>query len=616
MGSPFWQSAKLLLNYRRQLALAGLGLVVTIITFGSGLSLILPMLQMILREQKTLPQIIETYITNPERSQWVRDLGQNLLAVVPSDRFTGFVFIMVVILLLNAIGGVARFVHEYLTITVASRATMVWRDKIYAHLVQVPALLPSQQGYADMISRLVNDTRILADGLQMLMGRALTEICKMVVALIIAWIIDWRIAAMATIGVPVMFGLFRRFGRKIQRASRAAMSERGRMTGAVNEVLSGLSVVKAHNAEGYERRRFRRLAKSLFGEEMRMRAVKAYSSPVVEFLTIFGMVALASTAAWMIIHGRVDVERFIAVLAMLGFAASGVKPVSNLNSTLHESAAAAERLSEMLDLPIEETLEDRRSRRFVTLPAHSQSIVFDGAGYKYQGQDRLAVADANLHVRFGQTIAIVGANGSGKSTLLNLLPRLTEPTTGRVFIDGIDISEVSLRSLRKQIAVVTQQTILFNSTIADNIAYGRRYESMDKIRAAAEAAFAHEFIDALPRGYKTMLGEDGSGLSGGQRQRLCIARAILRDPAILILDEATSQIDAESEGKINRALRKFRHGRTTFIIAHRLSTVVDADMIVVMDNGRIIDRGKHNELMERCPIYQMLTQTQLRASVA
>ncbi len=616
MGSPFWQSAKLLLNYRRQLTLAAIGLIVSTLTFGSGISLILPMLQLILREQKTLPQIIETYVTSPDRAEFIRNLGQHLINVVPADRFTGFVFIMVVILVLNAIGGVARFVHEYLTITVSSRATMVWRDRIYAHLIQVPALLPTQQGYADMINRLVNDTRILADGLQMVMGRALSEICKMLVALVIAWIIDWRIAALATIGGPVMFGLFRKFGRKIQRASRAAMSERGRMTGAVNEVLSGLSVVKVHNAEGYERRRFRRLAKSLFGEEMRMRAVKAYSSPLVEFLTIFGMVALASTAAWMIIHGRVDVERFIAVLAMLGFAASGIKPVSNLNGTIHESAAAAERLAEMLELPAEESDEDRKSRRFTPLPAHSQSIRFENAGFKYQGQDRLAVADANLTVKFGQTIAIVGTNGSGKSTLLNLLPRLTEPTTGRVFIDDIDISEVSLRSLRRQIAVVTQQTILFNSTIADNIAYGRRYESLDKIRAASEAAYAHEFIEALPQGYKTMLGEDGSGLSGGQRQRLCIARAILRDPAILILDEATSQIDAESEAKINRALREFRHGRTTFIIAHRLSTVVDADLIVVMDSGRIIDQGKHGELMGRCAIYQMLTQTQLRSGVA
>ena len=238
-------------------------------------------------------------------------------------------------------------------------------------------------------------------------------------------------------------------------------------------------------------------------------------------------------------------------------------------------------------------------------------MVVERVSFHYPGKARAAVDGVDLHVNFGQTVAIVGSNGSGKTTLLSLLVRLFSPTSGRVLIDGTDIAGVDLRNLRSQIAVVTQQTILFEGTIADNIAYGRRHVPMEKIIAASKAAYADEFIRNIPLGYLAKLGEDGTGLSGGQKQRIAIARAILRDPAILILDEATSQIDADSEAKINLAVRELHRGRTIFIIAHRLSTVIDADLIVVMADGKIEDQGTHTELLTRCRTYQLLTQTQL-----
>lgn len=238
--------------------------------------------------------------------------------------------------------------------------------------------------------------------------------------------------------------------------------------------------------------------------------------------------------------------------------------------------------------------------------------MFDRVSFRYPESLEPAVREVSLSVAFGRSIAFVGANGSGKTTLLSMIPRLFDPEAGRVLIDGRDIAQLDLRSLRRQIATVSQQSILFEGTIADNIALGAGHVPRRAIEDAARRAFAHEFIIARPAGYDEMLGEGGSGLSGGQRQRLCIARAILRDPSILILDEATSQIDADSEVKINRALRDVRDGRTTFIIAHRLSTVIDADTIVVMDQGRIMDQGTHRDLMERCDLYRTLAQTQLQ----
>ena len=269
---------------------------------------------------------------------------------------------------------------------------------------------------------------------------------------------------------------------------------------------------------------------------------------------------------------------------------------------------------EAMQIPIEPTGPEARSKP--ALPRHMSEVRFESVSFAYPGQETPAVRDVSLQVKHGQTVAIVGANGSGKTTLLSLIPRLIEPTRGQVLIDGRDIASSNLRSLRRQIAVVTQQAVLFEGSIAANIAYGRSHEPREKVIAAAQAAYAHDFISESAKGYDTMLSESGEGLSGGQRQRLCIARAILRKPAILILDEATSQIDADSETKINQALRELTRDCTVFVIAHRLSTVIDADLIVVMTEGRILDQGTHDQLLDRCATYRSLNQAQMqRASV-
>ena len=488
---------------------------------------------------------------------------------------------------------------------------MAWRARLFARLIHARLEHVLLTGNADHISRVVSDTRVLGQGFVAILSKAVAQMLNGVVALALALWLDWQLTMIALIGVPVIAVLLRKFGKKILRASERYLQQTGRMVGMLTEALGGIRVVKVHHAEGYERRRFAQINRAVFGQEMRMRQVRAMSSPIVETLGLFGMMAVACIAAWYIFRQNVEPERFMTVLIALGAAAATLKPVSNLNNQLQESTAAAGRMLQVLAIPVEPTGRDARHNA-VPLAPHYQEVVFDHVSLTYPGQDTSAVKDVTLRVAHGQTLAIVGANGSGKTTLLSLLPRLMEPTAGRVLIDGLDTATVSLRSLRKQIAVVTQQTVLFEATIAQNIAYGRLHEPMEKIIAAAKGAYAHEFIMDLPDGYDTMLGESGEGLSGGQRQRLCIARAILRDPAILVLDEATSQIDADSESKINQALSALRHNRTTFVIAHRLSTVIDADQIAVMEDGQVVDQGSHDQLLERCQAYRAIAESQLQ----
>jgi len=393
------------------------------------------------------------------------------------------------------------------------------------------------------------------------------------------------------------------------------LEKQGKLVTNLSEVLKGQTVVKVHNAEGYEGRRFRKINRQMYQYMMRARMARAISSPVLRTLSVCSMTLLAILAAWLILDQGIAAPRFITVLILLAGAANSVKPLSKLHMQIAESQVGAERILSLLEEPIEPS-SYRESKKLPVLAPHSKSIEFKNITFTYPTGEQPAIEDVSLRVDYGKTIAIVGGNGSGKTTLLAMLPRLFVPQGGRILIDGQDISEVRLRSLRRQMAVVTQKPVLFQGTIAQNISYGQQHLSRDKIEAAAKAAYAHQFIIELPKGYDSKLGEDGVGLSGGQGQRICIARAILRDPLIMILDEATSQIDSDSEHKINQAMLEMRGGRTIFIIAHRLSTVIDADLIVVMDQGRIIDQGTHTQLLGRCHIYKLLTQTQLQPPAA
>jgi len=342
---------------------------------------------------------------------------------------------------------------------------------------------------------------------------------------------------------------------------------------------------------------------------MRVRLARALASPLVEVLALFALGMLSLIASKAIIDGKVEVEVFIATLIALGAAGASLKPLTGLINEIQASSAAAQRLAELL----ESEPETGHNTRLPKLARHAESVEFDRVRFTYPGANHAALRDVSLRVRHGERVAIVGPNGCGKTTLLALVPRLFDPDPGehgapggRVMIDGCDIRDYSVRSLRRQIGVVTQETIIFHGTIAGNIAYGAEGATPDRVEAAARKARAHEFISRLPQGYNTVVGEQGLTLSGGQRQRIAIARAILRDPAILILDEATSMIDGESEARIAEAIGEFSIERTCLLVAHRPSTLRSADRIVVMEEGKVVDQGTHEELIGRSGVYRQL----------
>ena len=611
--SAFWQSARIILRYRRQLGIGMIGAVVSAVSFGAGLSMLLPTLRLLLEEGHSLRTVLEEKLAASRLPEQLMPIAEDAVALVPHDRFEAFLAVMAVIVVLSLVGSAGRYFHELMVIEAAQRGSMHWRHRMFARLIQSPMVELLRRGSADEISRVIADTHVMFSGYHAILGKAVIKILHAAAALAVAFWLNWQLTLIGLVGAPIIGVLLRKFGKRVRRASRRAMVHRGEMVGVLKESLGNPRVVKTHNGQGYERRRFNRVSHQMFQEQMSVRKVKALSSPVVEALALIGACLAASVASWYIFQGGVEPEIFMVVLGLLAAAGGSVKPLSGLNNTLQEAESAAERVLQSCQGPAEPSGPEEGDKP--KLKRHDTSVRFENVQYTYPGGQEPAVRGVTLDVNIGQTIAVVGGNGSGKTTLLSMLPRLIEPDEGRVLIDGTDIAGVNLRSLRAQMAMVTQNAVLFGGSIADNIAYGLDLPpGREAIEDAAKAAFAHEFIMELPDGYDTELAEGGEGLSGGQRQRLCIARAVLRDPAILILDEATSQVDTESEAKINQALETIRSGRTTFVIAHRLSTVVDADAIAVMERGRLMDVGPHTELLERCEVYRRLAERQLQAA--
>ncbi|MCA9290712.1 MAG: ABC transporter ATP-binding protein [Phycisphaerales bacterium] len=532
-----------------------------------------------------------------------------LISRLPTDRFEGVALIVGALGLLTLVGAIANFLHQYLSMTLCTRAVADLRQRAFRHIIALPLTTVIARGPSEFISRIMRDTVELQRGLISLTSKAIAQLTKGAVALVVAFAYDYRLSLIAIVVAPILAAALKKIGTRIRRGTRSALKSQEGLLRVATETIGGLRAVKACTGESDAAARFAVINEDVVREELKVRTARAMSPPIVETLAVFAIAALCLVAAKQIIDGHLEFTQFLVVLTALGVAGASFRPLAGLINEIQASSAPAQRLLDVLDLEVESSGPARPA-----LPRHATSIEFRDVVFRYPGSDQPALDGVTLAVRHGQRIAVVGPNGCGKTTLIGLLPRLHVPAAGAVLIDGVDLATVDLPSLRQQIGVVTQDTVLFQGSIADNIAYGVEGATRAQIVDAARKAHADRFINEISGAYDADLAEFGSSLSGGQRQRLAIARAILRDPSILILDEATSQIDAESEEQINLALAEFCAGRTAIIVAHRLSTVLHADVIVVMDAGRIVDHGTHVELLERCPLYQRLTNTQLVAA--
>ena len=502
---------------------------------------------------------------------------------------------------------VSTYTQNYLMNYVSQRAVQKLREDLFRHLHSLSLDFFWKSKSGDVLSRMTHDLARLQDGLQDLPLYAIRDGLTMVVLIGIMFWINWAFSLFALIAVPLVVSVLVVLGRKLRASARRSQEIMGEIAHRFQESLQGMTVIKAFNYEEYSILRFIEDNNSLFEQAMRYLRASALGGPLMEFLGSLIITGLVYVGGSRIISGGMTPGAFSTFLASFFAAYAPVKNLARTNATVQTAIAAAGRIFAILDE--KPTVVEAPSP--AVLPAGgARSVRLENASYKYPGQELWALRELDIDFEAGKVTAIAGSSGSGKTTLIHLLLRLFDPQEGRILIAGRDARDYSLFSLRQAVGLVTQETVLFNGTVLDNVAMGDTRASREKVEKSLELAGASEFVERLPQGLMTPLGERGMRLSGGQRQRLAIARAILKDPPILILDEATAHLDSQSERAVQKALETVSRGRTVIIVAHRLSTIQHADSIVVLRQGRLAEKGAHSELLGRGGVYATLYRLQ------
>ena len=499
------------------------------------------------------------------------------------------------------------FVHRLSLAYVGERAIANIRIDIYSHLQRLSLSFYADRRTGEIVSRLTNDVTLLQEAITNNLVALLRQLLTLIGAAVLLFVLNWRLTLVILLGIPVITLLMVFLGRKIRGASRMVQDRLAEAASVVEETTAGIRIVKSFAREEHEIARFSARVNETFTAAMRRARIAAVLGPLIGFMAFASITVTLWFGSYEVLQGRLTAGGLVAYLVYTMMVAAPVASLAGLYAQFQSALGAAERLFALLD-----THSDIITRPDVpALPPVSGEVVFDQVHFDY-AKGTPVLRGVSFCARPGQLIALVGPSGAGKSTLVNLIPRFYDVRTGRITIDGNDIRDVNVHSLRSQIGLVPQETILFSDTVATNIRYGRLDATQEEVEVAARAANAHKFIvDDLPLGYETPVGERGIKLSGGQRQRVAIARAILKDPRILILDEATSSLDSESEALVQEALERLMAGRTSFVIAHRLSTVLNADRILVLNRGRVVEQGTHAELLgDRHGLYARLYRMQ------
>ena len=507
--------------------------------------------------------------------------------------------------------GLGSYVSSYLMADVGQRVVLDLRNALYRHILGQSASFFAQRTTGQLMSRISNDVGQVQQAVSETFGDLARESLAAIFFAGLLFYIDPRLTLVCLTGAPLIVYPLVRLGWRVRRTTRRSQESLEHLSHLTAEAFTGHRIVKAFGTEAHETEKFTRAGVGLFHTNMKVTAALSSLPPLMELLGGVGMALALVYGSRQVSTNQMTRGDFFSFMAALLLMYAPLKKLSRVNANLQQTTAAAERIFDMLDTHTE--VSDKPGAP--ALPPFRSLIEFRGVGFGYEDGHTHILKDVDLTIAAGQMLAIVGRSGAGKTTMVNLLPRFYDVTSGAILIDGVDVRDVTLASLRAQIGIVTQETVLFDDTIASNIAYGSPHATPQAIEAAARAANAHDFVSALPSGYATRIGERGQRLSGGQRQRLAIARALLKNAPILVLDEATSALDSESEQLVQAALTNLMMNRTSFVIAHRLSTIRRADAIVVLDHGRIAEVGRHDELMARPNgTYAALYQLQLLES--